>query len=147
MSPACDQPWRFVRMGDLTPAVEARRDGTTVVRTAQPLDPYPVVLTDRLMHWAARRRIGRCWRGARPRAAHLRYGDAARAVRAIGQALIDRRGLSADRPVAILSGNDREHALLALAAQHVGIPVCADLARLFERVARFRHVDARPCGC
>src|SRR5262249_59798662 len=32
------------------------------------------------------------------------------------------RGLSAERPVAILSGNDTEHALLALAAMHVGIP-------------------------
>ncbi len=40
---------------------------------------------------------------------------------AIGQGLID-RGLSAERPVAILSGNDLEHALLALAAMHVGVP-------------------------
>jgi feruloyl-CoA synthase len=122
MSPACDQPWRFVRMGDLTPAVEARRDGTTVVRAAQPLEPYPVVLTDRLMHWAdaAPDRTLLSWRAGSGRA-HLRYGDAARAVRAIGQALIDRR-VSAERPLAILSGNDAPHLLLALAAQHVGVP-------------------------
>jgi feruloyl-CoA synthase len=42
-------------------------------------------------------------------------------VRRIGQALLE-RGLSAERPLAILSGNDLEHALLALAAQHVGVP-------------------------
>jgi feruloyl-CoA synthase len=41
-------------------------------------------------------------------------------VRAIGQALLD-RGLSAERPLAILSDNDIEHALLALACMHVGI--------------------------
>src|SRR4029077_3875798 len=32
------------------------------------------------------------------------------------------RGLAAERPIAILSGNDIEHALLGLAAMHVGIP-------------------------
>jgi acyl-CoA synthetase (AMP-forming)/AMP-acid ligase II len=37
------------------------------------------------------------------------------------QALLE-RGLSAERPLAILSGNDLEHALLAFAAQHVGVP-------------------------
>jgi feruloyl-CoA synthase len=42
-------------------------------------------------------------------------------VRTIGQALID-RGLSPQRPIAILSGNDLDHALLALAAMHVGVP-------------------------
>ena len=63
------------------------------------------------------------WRGAAGGFDTLTYGDAFSAVQRIGQALIG-RGLSADRPVAILSGNDREHALLALAAQHVGIPVC-----------------------
>src|SRR6202007_2047529 len=30
--------------------------------------------------------------------------------------------LSVERPIAILSGNDIEHALVALAAMHVGIP-------------------------
>ena len=42
-------------------------------------------------------------------------------VRRIGAALL-RRGLSAERPIVILSGNDIEHALLALAAMYVGIP-------------------------
>ena len=39
----------------------------------------------------------------------------------IGAALL-RRGLSPERPIAIISGNDIEHALLALAAMGVGIP-------------------------
>ena len=42
-------------------------------------------------------------------------------MRCLGQALVD-RGLTADRPLAILSGNSVEHLLLALAAQHVGVP-------------------------
>ena len=51
----------------------------------------------------------------------LTYADALAKVRAIAAALLA-RGLSADRPIAILSGNDIEHALLGLAAMHVGIP-------------------------
>jgi len=43
------------------------------------------------------------------------------AARRIGAALL-RRGLSRDKPIAIVSGNDIEHALLALAAMNVGIP-------------------------
>jgi Acyl-CoA synthetases (AMP-forming)/AMP-acid ligases II len=42
-------------------------------------------------------------------------------VRRIGAALL-RRDLSPERPIAILSGNDIEHALIGLAAMYVGIP-------------------------
>lgn len=42
-------------------------------------------------------------------------------VRRLGKALLE-RGLSAERPLLILSGNEIEHALLALAAHHVGVP-------------------------
>ncbi|MGH6969792.1 MAG: feruloyl-CoA synthase, partial [Stellaceae bacterium] len=51
----------------------------------------------------------------------LTYAQALHRVRAIAGSLL-RRDLSAERPIAILSGNDIEHALLGLAAMHVGIP-------------------------
>jgi feruloyl-CoA synthase len=123
MPAVCDQPWRQVRMGDLTPIVEARADGTTRLRAAQSLAPYPAVLTDRLMHWAEATpdRTLLSWRNG-PTRHCLTYANTMRAVRSLGQALID-RGLSAERPLAILSGNDAHHLLLALAAQHVGVPV------------------------
>jgi len=57
-------------------------------------------------------------------------------VPAIGQALLDRK-LSADRPVAILSGDDIDHALLALAARHVGLPY-APIAPAYSLVS-FDH--------
>ena len=43
-------------------------------------------------------------------------------MRRIAQALLE-RGLNAEKPVAILSDNSIDHALLALGAMHVGIPV------------------------
>ena len=51
----------------------------------------------------------------------LTYAQTLSQVRSIAQSLLQRR-LSAERPIAILSGNDIEHALLGLAAMMVGIP-------------------------
>jgi feruloyl-CoA synthase len=115
---------RQVPLGPLSATLTRRPDGTMLVRTNAALGEYPKRSTERLAFWAdaATRRAMLSWRGAGGAWESLTYGDAFAAVRRIGQALID-RGLSADRPVVILSGNDREHALLSLAAQHVGITV------------------------
>ncbi len=50
----------------------------------------------------------------------MTYSQALARVRALSQALLDRR-LSSDRPVLILSGNGIEHGLLALAAMFSGV--------------------------
>jgi feruloyl-CoA synthase len=142
MPVVCDKPWRDVRLGDLTPIVAPRADGTTIVRAALPLGPYPVVLTDRLAHWAgvSPDRVLLSWVPRAPRADGARrrdtltYATAYRAVRGLGQALLDRR-VSADRPLAILSGNDVHHLLLALAAQHVGVPY-APISPAYSLVSR-----------
>ena len=119
------RPWREVRLGDLTPAVDERADGCVVLRARQDLGPYPRVLTERLEHWArvAPERTLLGWRVEGPGSERrtISYREAHEKVLALGQALLD-RGLSADKPVAILSGNDVHHLLLALAAQHVGVP-------------------------
>jgi feruloyl-CoA synthase len=50
------------------------------------------------------------------------YREAYEQMRRIAQGLLD-RGLDASTPVVILSENSIDHALLALAAMHVGVPV------------------------
>jgi feruloyl-CoA synthase len=114
---------RPVRLGAADVAVERRSDGAILMRSPHPLPDYPRMLTDRLAHWAtaapdrvflAQRDKGGAWRT-------MTYAETFAAVGAIAAALLE-RGLDADRPVAILSGNDIEHALLGLAAMHVGIP-------------------------
>jgi feruloyl-CoA synthase len=109
---------RAVLLGDLTPEVTRRPDGAVLLRAIQPLAAYPSRATEPLAHWArtAPGRVLLAWHGG-----SLTYGDAWTSVRALGQVLIDRQ-LSAERPLVILSGNDCEHLLLALAAQHVGVP-------------------------
>jgi feruloyl-CoA synthase len=119
-------PFRQVRFGRAETELTRRPDGSILMRSPEALEEYPHRLTERLVHWAgaapertfiAQRDGAGAWR-------RVSYAGALRAVRAIGQALLD-RGLDAERPVAILSDNDIEHVLLALAALHVGVPSAA----------------------
>ena len=116
-------PLRPVRLGPADVLLERRSDGAILVRSPHALAPYGQKLTARLEHWArhapdrvflAQREPSGGWRT-------LTYAQTYAAVRAIAASLIE-RDLSPDRPIAILSGNDIEHALLGLAAMHVGIP-------------------------
>ena len=59
----------------------------------------------------------------------------------IGAALLE-RDPSPERPIAILSGNDIEHALLGLAAMYVGIPYAPISRALLADVERLRQAAA-----
>ena len=102
----------------------------------KPSRPYPKVLTDRLIHWAKATPEKTCIakRGPDGEWRRLNYAQVLRSVESIGQALLD-RGLSAERPVAILSENDLEHFLLTMAGQHVGIPT-APLSPAYSLVSK-----------
>ncbi|MBV8835153.1 MAG: AMP-binding protein, partial [Alphaproteobacteria bacterium] len=103
--------------------VERRPDGTLYLTSGRTLPSYPDKLTDRLIHWAnvAPDRVFMADRGADGAWRKLTYAQTFEKVRRIGGALLA-RNLSPERPIAILSGNDLEHALLGLAANYVGIP-------------------------
>jgi feruloyl-CoA synthase len=62
------------------------------------------------------------------------YGQALEQVYRVGSALLARK-LSAERPVAVLSENSVEHALLMLACLHVGIPI-APISPAYSLVSR-----------
>lgn len=102
--------------------VERHPDGTLILRSPEPLGPYPSSIGKHLEHWAEQRpntiflaqRQGDNWRT-------LTYSEARSQVRRIAASLL-RRGLGQQHPVAILSDNSIEHALITLAAMHVGIP-------------------------
>src|SRR5689334_934449 len=113
--------YRAARLGDLRPVIEHGDRGVVRLRAARALGAYPRSLTDRLVHWAhvAPERPLLGWRDG-DGFAHLSYGEALRRVRSVAQALLD-RGVTAERPLAILSGNDVNHLVLALAAQYAGI--------------------------
>ena len=116
-------PLRAVRLGAPEVLVERRADGAILMRSPKPLRPYPKNLTERLAYWAgaAPERVFLAQRDGTGQWRTVTYAAAFASVRAIAAALLE-RDLSTDRPIAILSGNDIEHALLGLAAMHVGIP-------------------------
>ncbi|MBI1205582.1 MAG: AMP-binding protein [Rhodopseudomonas sp.] len=116
-------PLRQVALGPQDVIVERRADGCILLRSPQPLGPYPDKLTERLTHWAstAPDRVLFAQRDAAGDWRKVTYAQALDRARAIGQALLERK-LSPDRPIAILSGNDIEHALLGLGAIYAGIP-------------------------
>ena len=110
------------RLGSQEIVAERRADGTILLRARAPLPEYPRKLTERLEYWAAyaperilfAQRSGSSWRT-------LTYREALEQARRVGAYLL-RKGLSAERPLVVLSGNDIEHALLHLGAMYVGVP-------------------------
>ena len=126
-----------------------RADGVTLLCSPQPLQAYPRCIGADLEHWAdtTPQRTFLAERGADGGWRELGYGDARRQVRRIAASLLRMR-LPQGQPVAVLSDNGIEHALLMLASLHVGIPYAAlspayslmsqDHAKLKALVARLR---------
>ncbi len=105
---------------------ETRPDGTVLVWRADPLGPYPRCLSERLMHWAETTpdQVWMAERGPDGDWRKITYAEALGAVKSIGAMLLA-HGLSQHRPLVILSGNSIAHALMAMGAQHVGVPSAA----------------------
>jgi feruloyl-CoA synthase len=113
---------RAVRIASLDTRVRFGSDGSIYMRSPRTLGSYPSSINEPLEYWAertpariflAQRHDDGSWRT-------VTYAEALASVRNLAQALLD-RGLSRERPVAILSGNSIEHGLLALACMHVGV--------------------------
>src|SRR5262249_18356725 len=115
-------PMRAVRLGPRDVVCERSADGTIHLTSPHALAPYPAKLTERLEYWAAAapERTYLAQRAAPGGRRTASGGPLGRTPR-LGAAL-PRRELSPARPIAILSGNDIEHALIGLAAMYVGIP-------------------------
>ncbi|MDP6531059.1 MAG: feruloyl-CoA synthase, partial [Arenicellales bacterium] len=99
-------------------------DGALVIESPVPLGDYENHLGEMLRRWAkaAPERVFLAERAADGDWRRLDYAHTAAQANRISQALLD-RGLSADKPAMILSGNSIDHALLALGAMQVGIPI------------------------
>src|SRR6476659_5455990 len=107
--------------------VDRRSDGSIILKSTEALRPSARCIGDWLEHWA-RETPERIFLGERASVAApwttVTYRDVLRQVRAIA-AWILAEGLSAAHPLVILSDNSVDHARLALAAMHAGVPVAA----------------------
>jgi len=104
-------------------AMERRADGTLLLRSRSELGAYPASMGTYLEHWAnvAPDRPFLAERDPRGEWQVLTYALARRRVRRVATALLG-NALAARRPVIVLSDSSIEHAILMLAAMHVGIP-------------------------
>jgi feruloyl-CoA synthase len=105
-------------------AVERRPDGVIILKSRIPLKPYEKHIPASLAKWA-REQPNRIWLAQRGGADRqwrkLSYGEAKRTVDALTQGLLN-LNLEARRPLAILSGNSIEHALMTQAAMQARFP-------------------------
>ena len=116
--------YRPARVGGcLSAQVEHRVDGSLLLRSTEALGQVPATLNHCLAHWAqatpehsfaAMREGGGDWR-------HIGYAQMLARAQSLGQALLD-LGLSAERPLVILSDNDLEHLSLSMGAMWAGVP-------------------------
>jgi feruloyl-CoA synthase len=120
-----DAPLRAISFSDPAVTIERRDDGTIYLRPKIALGDYPARLTDRLHHWASAEpdRVFMAERGAGGGWRQITYAELLTSIRHIASYLLG-RGLSADRPLVILSGNSIDHALIAFGALYAGIPFC-----------------------
>ncbi|WP_417320255.1 feruloyl-CoA synthase [Emcibacter sp.] len=123
-----EQTWQQAPMREISlwkPDINVRRteDGTIYITQKKPLPEFPGRIMEPLVHFAetAPDRVFLADRGKDGEWRKLTYREALAKARNLGQFLLD-QGLSADRPLLILSGNDLEHALLGLACAYVGVP-------------------------
>jgi feruloyl-CoA synthase len=116
-------PLRAVRLGRPDALLDRRPEGVIHIRAAQSLGRYHDNLSQPLECWAktAPDRVFLAQRDAQGQWRKLSYAQVISDAKRIGAALL-RRGLSAEKPIVVISGNDIEHALLALGAMYVGIP-------------------------
>lgn len=105
-------------------SVERRSDGSTILRTKMQLEESALLTHAHLKRWA--------W--VRPQSSFLAqrdassggwrsisYEEAHQKVEALAASFAE-RDIGVDRPILILSGNDIDHQLVALAAMRAGVP-------------------------
>ncbi|APW37781.1 feruloyl-CoA synthase [Rhodoferax koreense] len=149
--PTAAPRYRAMNFGVTRVNLREGADGVRYLQADLPLGACARRVTDFLVHWAevqpthpflARRE--QLPGGGTGDWQHLSYAEALTAARSIGEALLD-RGLSAERPVIVLSENSIEHGLIALGCLYAGIPYCPvtpAYATASQDYDKLRHVVA-----
>jgi feruloyl-CoA synthase len=139
--------YRDARVGACRSATcERRADGTLVLRSPVGLGAFPETLIDCLEHWAkaAPDRTFVAKRDEKGAWMRITYAQMRERARAVGSALVA-RGLSADRPIAILSENDLEHLTLSFGAIYAGVPfspISPAYSLVSQDYGKLRHILA-----
>lgn len=102
-----------------------RRDGSTVIETADPLCAHPPRIADLVLQWADQQpeQIALADRfGAAADWRTISYGEFAHQTTALARSFVD-AGLGRDRPLMLVSQNRIEAAAITFAAYQAGVPI------------------------
>lgn len=115
--------FKNIHFGPTATKKTIREDGSILLNLEQALEEFPEKITQKLVHWAENKpdEVFIARRNAQNKWVKLTYSATLNQVKSIAQYLLN-LNLSADETIVILSENSIEHALLALAAMHIGIP-------------------------
>jgi len=141
-----EAPVRNVELGPLDLVLERRDDGVILGHASEEEQSY----SDNVLQWL------RYWGGAEPGHIFLAerpapgapgwnsitYAETWEKMRSLALAFLN-RGVSVERPIAVLSGNSIDHALVALAAMYIGVPyapVSPAYSLVSKDFAKLKHV-------
>ena len=126
--PAMLAPPRVIR--------QPREGGGFVLRSPEPLQPYARCIGEWLEQWAAQtpQALAIAERDASGGWRRVSYAQVRACVGALAQSVLDMQ-LPAGGPIVVLSDNSVDHALLMLAAMHIGRPVCT-VSSAYSRMTR-----------
>jgi feruloyl-CoA synthase len=124
--------------------IEAREDGTLVLRSPVPIGTIEASVCIYLQQWSGQApiRIFLAQRSQHGDWETIEYQLMWQRVRSVGQALLE-RGLTKGDKIAILSGNSIEHAIVTFAAMSVGLvvsPVSPNYSLLEGGLERLREI-------
>jgi feruloyl-CoA synthase len=141
--------YRRFEFGVTQAVVTDRVDGVQYLQAANSLEPYHCRILDPFIQTAQRDPQRTLFARRQPLANGktgdwqlISYGQALRHAQAIGQALVNRQ-LTFTRPVAILSENSLEHAMMALGCLYAGVaycPVSPAYSLVSKDFAKLKHV-------
>ena len=118
-------PYRPIPFPAPSVVVDERPDGTLLLRSPIPFEqPAVATVSEWLVHWARERPDGAIFgqRDSNGEWRRISYRDMWQRVQALGSALLS-MGLTAQRPLMMLSGNSIEFATVMLAADYAGVPI------------------------
>ncbi|MEO0981311.1 MAG: feruloyl-CoA synthase [Pseudomonadota bacterium] len=144
-----DIPFREIPYLPQKLELERRPDGSILLASGNPLRPHPPHMLAPLVYWAAAA-PDRAWlaqrdplKPSKPGWITITYGEALPRLRALAQAFFD-MGAGPDAPVAILSRNSIENALIMYAAMWAGapvVPITPAYATLAQDFSRLKYID------
>ncbi|MGI1678874.1 MAG: feruloyl-CoA synthase [Cellvibrionaceae bacterium] len=119
---------RKIKMGNMVAAQVELDNGDVVVNACEALHSYPKTILEKLEYWANEKPdkifLAERYKSKNDSWNEITYEQTWTKIKKIASGL-SKKNLSVDKPIAILSGNSIDHALLGLAAMYIGIPYAA----------------------